>query len=192
MGQEYPMEIREEAAGLYVEGGMTYEQVAAETGVSKSQIVRWAEAGKWRERKAEYRSAISGIRRDTVRLRQALVGKAMESLDPQDVYALARIESIAEKRTAAQPDRPAPVSEPKAFDTPADAIAALWDAINLRVNEMLHVPTGPTLADLKRLKESFDYLDQMKSRFAAASDTPDKKGLTDETRDRIRRVMGIP
>lgn len=113
MGQEYPLELREEAAGLYIEGGMTYEAVAAETGVSKTQIVRWASEGEWRARRAEYRAALSGIQRDTVHLRQSLVKKAMESLDPQDIYALTRLESLAVRN---RPERAeAPVDRPAMF-----------------------------------------------------------------------------
>ena len=46
--QEYSWEVRERAKELYVVDGLTFLQVAQETGVSESQLKRWsAEEKEW-------------------------------------------------------------------------------------------------------------------------------------------------
>lgn len=114
MGQEIPWEIRERAEELYIVEGRTFEQVAADTGVSVSQLKRWAADGNWSARKKEYRQAFADIRKNTVKLRKALIEKALGSLDPQDIYAAVRLEAVT-ARTHARADRAAEIDRPRIF-----------------------------------------------------------------------------
>lgn len=107
----YPWEVRERAEELYVVDGKTYEEVSAATGVSVTQIQRWAAEGGWQEKRRELRQALGEIRRNTVLLRKKLLSEALEKLDPQIVYAVTRLETSAvrtERREEAAPevDRP--------------------------------------------------------------------------------------
>lgn len=123
MAKAISWEIREQAEELYVVEGKTFEEVAELTGVSVGQLKRWGSGGpdpcdpekkipSWGERKKEYQTAFANIRRDTVLLRKKMVKQALNSLDPQDLYAYVRLETMAvrKKKTdekTVEIDRPA-------------------------------------------------------------------------------------
>jgi transposase-like protein len=99
MQHEYSWEVRERAEELYVVDGLTYKEVAEATGISVSQIERWGSEGGWADRRRQYRQTMSEIRRKTLLLREALIDKAITSLDPQDVYAISRLEATETQAT---------------------------------------------------------------------------------------------
>jgi len=193
MGREIPAEVRDKAEDLYIVDGMTYAQVAHATGVSESQLMRWGKDADWGERRREYRAALRSIRRDTVTLRQKLIQSALESLDPQAVYAVARIEAIAAKKTSqdAGPNTPEP-ADPVAIGTPADAVSALKGALEKKVNAML--ATGDIdLTALKNIKQSFELLETMDAKYSDTDDRPAAStGLSAEAADEIsRKILGL-
>jgi len=145
MGQEISWETREKAEELYIMEGLTFAQVAEETGVSESQLKRWAADGDWAQRKKEYRKSFSNIRENTVKLRKALIEKALSSLDPQDIYAAVRLESVS-ARTAAKKESTADVDRPRIFLEDMEFIAKILKEID---------PEG-----LKILAEHFDVIAQ--------------------------------
>ena len=101
MVEAYDWSIRERAEQLYVIDGRTYAEVAELTGVSVSQLKRWGKDGGWTENRMEYRSALGDIRRKTVLLRRDLLEKAIDSKDPQNVYAFAALEKAVQVTTVA-------------------------------------------------------------------------------------------
>jgi len=112
VGKEIDWEIREKAEELYIVDGLTFEQVALETGVSVTQLKNWSAAEGWRGKREEYRTARRDIRKTTVDLRKKLASEALASGDPQKVYAFIRLEALAgrqEKKVDEAPkiDRPA-------------------------------------------------------------------------------------
>ena len=118
MGKEISWEVREQAEELYIVDGKSFEEVAEITGVSVAQLKRWGAGNKeegiasWSERKKEYRNAFANIRRDTVLLRKRMTERALKSLDPQDLYAVVKLETLAARQdkkeeNAVQIDRPA-------------------------------------------------------------------------------------
>ena len=121
MGKEIDLETRFEAEDLYIIDGLTYEQVAARTGVSVSQLKNWAAAGGWREKRAEYRQSQSTNRVKVERLRQLMLDQALGSADPQAVYAAVRVQQMAarleqQRRTEAEASTiVAEVDRPKIF-----------------------------------------------------------------------------
>jgi transposase-like protein len=104
MPESYSFEVREQAAELYVTGGLTYEQVSKETGVPVQTLKRWASEENWTEQKREFRKALSDIRRKTVLLQRQLIQKALETLDPQAVYAVARLIQATRGKLPEGPD----------------------------------------------------------------------------------------
>ena len=64
MGKEISWEIRERAEELYILEGLTFEEVSLQTGVSVSQLKRWAKDGDWSVRKREHRNDLAAIRRN--------------------------------------------------------------------------------------------------------------------------------
>ncbi len=88
-------EQRERAKDLYVIEGMTLEQVAGETQIPGRTVEEWSRSDGWVEERREYRRSLSDIKRNTVTLRKRLISKALESLDPQDIYAASRLEALS-------------------------------------------------------------------------------------------------
>lgn len=193
MGKEIPQETWDRAEDLYIVDGMTYAQVAGATGISESQLNRRGMECDWKARRREYRMALRSIRRDTVMLRKRLIQNALESLDPQAVYAVARIEAIAARQRPDGPEAQAAEmpAEITPIQTPADAVDAIRKALEIRVNRMLAAPETVDLAALKRLKESFDYLEKMEAKAKPAEADGKPRGITEDTRDRIRKEFGI-
>jgi hypothetical protein len=198
MPEGYSYEIREDAKDLYVTGGLTYDQVAERTGVSVSQLKRWGSDEDWTGAKKEYREALSSIKRDTVRLRARLLRKALESSgDPQSVYAFTAVEKIfATRGRGGSADTPAPMpSQSREITTPAEAVAALTEVVEIKLNRMLAQPETLQLAQLKDLKQTMELIGQMKDKYdpdQSEDEGQAKGGLSDEAADMIRReILGV-
>lgn len=191
MPKEIEWEIRIDAEELYVVDGLTYDQVAERTGVSVSQLQRWGVDGGWVERRKEYRDALSSIRRNTVILRQKLIKAAMESLDPQAVYAVARLESATRSaKSAPAEDRPVAIAKP--IESPADAVDALKSAVEQKINLLLSKPGSIDLKAIKDLKAALELLGRMESEASSETDAETKtKTLTPERVREIRDQLGI-
>ncbi|MBW2596633.1 MAG: hypothetical protein JRC93_11815 [Deltaproteobacteria bacterium] len=173
MPDGYSYEIRERAQELYVTEGRTYDQVSEATGVSVGQLKRWGAEEGWTAARKEYREALSSIKRDTVRLRAKLLKAALAAGEPQAVYAFAAIEKAAaagKKKTD-----PEPVFVPeklKNINTPADAVDALQEVIELKLNKLLSQPDTLRLSQVKELKQTMELVDQMRAKY----NPEDKKG----------------
>jgi hypothetical protein len=194
MPEGYSYEIREAAEAMYVTDGMTYDQVAAATGVSVAQLKRWGMDEDWTGKKKEYREALSSIRRDKIKLRAALLKTALDSKDPQSVYAYAAIErAMAASRKSEedqiQPAHEIPVQE---FKGPEDAINALWDGLKYTISGMLLSPATMDFKKIKQLKDAFGLLSDMKATYAPKTDAPRKvKALDENTIQTIKDIYGI-
>lgn len=117
MGEAYSFEIRERAADLYVTEGYTFEQVSKATGVSVSQLKAWSGQEGWQEQKREYRKALSDIKRTSIKLQRELLMQALEKMDPQLVYAAARLMSTLKQKGALdQPQMDAEAERKKELD----------------------------------------------------------------------------
>ena len=101
MGEAYSWEVREDAEHLYVRKGLTFEEVAAETGVSVSQLKRWSEIGQWQELKKNH----FNLKRKKEMLHEAQLEKALGTLDPQDIYALSRLETALKRSEPARKEQ---------------------------------------------------------------------------------------
>ena len=110
----HDQEIREQAEELFVLDGMTLEQVAREVDVPERTVSNWSAEDGWVEKRMEYRKSISAIKRNTVTLRKNLIAKALQSLDPQDIYAATRLEAMA-SRTKKDVGPAAEIDRPKLF-----------------------------------------------------------------------------
>ena len=188
MPQEYSREIRERAEELYVVDGLTYEQVAKTTGVAASTLKRWADEGQWGARKKEYRQALTSIERNAVLLRKGLIEKALSSLDPQDVYAVARLEAVMNRRKTGEP---AALTAPETRDikTPQDAVETLQEAIELKINRMLSQPEALDLSAVKDIKKALELIEDFKTRYEPEKPEGKKKSIDPETLKKIREEV---
>lgn len=203
VAQEISWEIRERAEELYIVDGKTFEEVSEITGVSSTQLKRWG-AGKesegedagipsWSARKREYRSAFTSIKRDTVLLRKRLIANALHSLEPQDVYAVSRMEALAAKTIKDIPGTAANPIEKKEIKTPQDAVSALSDMVEKKINSMLTQPDAINLNSIKEMKQTLELIEKMKSKYTPeVENEQSSKGLSDEVAKTIQdKILGI-
>ena len=168
MAEPYSWEIREQAQEFYVIEGHTYDEVAGLTGVSVSQLKRWGKEESWTDAKRELRQALTDIKRKRVLLRRDLLNKAM-GLDPQNVYAFARMEQVAAAIDKGREKEPKPVHVPIAdqkFETYGEAIDALQQAIFLRFGELVQENGSMNNEAIKDLKIAMAMVDEMKAKYS--------------------------
>ncbi|MFH2074785.1 MAG: hypothetical protein ABIJ57_05485 [Pseudomonadota bacterium] len=91
MAEAYPYEYRDRAEEMYIEQGMTYEQVAEALKVGLNTVKGWGKKYDWKTRRKEHLDRARTLRENLRKLRYDMVLKAIQNLDPQDVYAVARL-----------------------------------------------------------------------------------------------------
>ena len=110
----YPEETREIAEEIYVYEGKSLEQVAEQTQISIQTLKQWSSDGSWFAKKKEYQSASLAIKHNTIQLQRRLTEKALETLDPQAVYALARLRTATGKQEKGEQKEP-DIDRPRMF-----------------------------------------------------------------------------
>ena len=207
MAKEISWEIREQAEELYIVDGKTFEEVAEITGVSVAQLKRWGasqpdpddpeqKSSSWMDRKKEYRTAFANIKRDTVLLRKRLISKALKSLDPQDVYAISSLESTVVKVQQADSQAPGIGGqglEKRPIKTPEDAVDALGDVVESKINRMLTKPGAISLAGIKEMKQALELIEKMKTKYKPEVGKDAKsRGLSADHAEEIRKkILGV-
>jgi transposase-like protein len=198
VGQEIPWEDRERAQELYCVDGHTFDQVAAETGIAASTLKRWSGEYDWPGKRAEIRQARADIRANTIRLRAQLIKNCLDAGAPEamDVFAVAKMEEVAAKAAelaakgqALQAGRAAPLRE---IRTEADAVAALDEAVALRLNAMLADPGQVSLTGLREIKSVLDLLRDMRATVSSTEKDGQAgdRGLSAATADKLRDLLG--
>lgn len=183
MGKEYDFEIREQAEDLYIVEGQTFEEVARATGVSVTQLKNWGAEGNWAERKREYRSAFADIRRNTVLLRKKLIQNAIESLDARDAFAVAKLEAVAARiKDRGQEKGFSNDQDDVIIKTTQDAISALQEVVEKKINSLLARPMTASLSAIKEMKQALELIEKMKAEYKTEKG---KEPATEEDRQRL-------
>ena len=206
-GKEYSMEIVEHAEDLYCVDGHTFDQVAAITGVSVPTLKRWSAGYTWQEKRDNIRRARSAIRTNRIMLHSKLIEKCLTSLNPMDAFAVSSIEGVVQR--AAQMAAKGQVGDTqrevlRKIETEADAVAALDEAIEIKINRLLANPDGLSFSAMKDIRSAMDLLKTMRTKVgppstavtSAIESAPEKErkgsGLSTDAVDRIRRdILGI-
>jgi hypothetical protein len=195
MGKEISWDVRRRAEELYVTEGRTFDETAIITGVSVSQLKNWAAEGDWRSARSEYRAALTDIRRKTVKLRKALVEKALESLDPQAVYAVARLESAAAKAQAPGPERAeSEDGGPESCELftvrgPAEAVGVLERILEKKLQLLLVRPGEISLSAIRDVQKSMELTQALKAKYAPEDSGKTGKPLSEELQKAIDEVL---
>lgn len=194
MGREHPMETVERAEEAYCLDGLTFDAAADRVGVAVSTVKRWSERYGWQAKRDEVRRAMQSIRLDTIRLRAKLITNCLISLNAMDAFAVAKMEEMAIKASevAAQRQPASPPPARREIRTDADAIAALDEAVSLRLSAMLADPGQVSLSAIKEVKAVLDLLRDMRAAAGAAGEKEpeEDRGLSASTADRIRALLG--
>jgi len=193
--REYSMEVVERAEELYCVDGHTYEAVATLTGVAASTLKRWSDRYGWQQKKDDIRQAMSSIRTNTIKLRARLLENCLETLKSQDAFAVSAIESLALKvADGARKGSTAPAPERlREIKTDEDALAALEEAVSIKINAMLSDPgriTGAAVKEIAQIKTTLDELRHAVIGQAAAESAGTR--LDQETLKRVReQIYGV-
>jgi len=110
----YPEDTKELAEEIYVYDGKTLEQVCEQTQIPMPTLKQWSSDDGWFQKKKEYRSAALAIKHDTIQLQRRLTEKALETLDPQAIYALSRLRA-ATRKEGAQDQKEPDIDRPRMF-----------------------------------------------------------------------------
>jgi tetratricopeptide (TPR) repeat protein len=111
----------------------------------------------------EYRRAQGEIRRKTVLYRKGLLNKAMESLEPQAAYAWATVENVARRSESGAAPQAEAVIE-REIKTTEDAIAALQEAVEIKINRMLTNPGELKLSAIRDMQKALEMVEELKKR----------------------------
>ena len=103
MGEPYAFETRDDAQELYVEQGLTYEQVGERLGIALNTARNWGAQYEWAEKRREYTDSRRALKENLRKLRQNMITKASQNLEPSDIYAVVKLEKLA-KEEAKKPD----------------------------------------------------------------------------------------
>jgi len=116
-GKNYSPEFRQEAEDLYVEEGLTYKEVAHWIQISEHVIKRWGRDDDWPELRKEYLQTNRELNRNLRKVRLNLMNKVVESdkPDPQDIYAMIRIENLAYQRERKTESAAPDIDRPRLF-----------------------------------------------------------------------------
>ena len=98
----YPLELKVQARTLYVEGGLTYDEVADETGVSLSQLKEWGKEGNWFVERMQHERDFLSMHSNVMRAKVKLAEKAVNTQDPQAIYALSRLLEVGKRNAKEQ------------------------------------------------------------------------------------------
>lgn len=204
-GKEYSMEVVERAEDAYCVDGLTFDQAATLTGVSASTLKRWSERYGWQEKRENIRRARSAIRTNRVMLHAKLIENCLKTLKPMDAFAVSSIDAVVQRATQTAVKRAADGrdTEPLAGEnqreikTEADAVEALREAVEIKLNRMLANPDGLNFSAMKDIRQALDLLREMEARIALAGAPDEEKkeaprGLSMEAAEKIRReILGI-
>jgi len=101
-------ELREKAEEFYVIDGLTLEQVAQETGISIQTLKRWSSKEDWFKRRREYRQDKQSLQATLTELRNKMLDRAIDTLDPQQIYTVIALEKLLRSagKKAGEPEIP--------------------------------------------------------------------------------------
>ncbi len=144
----------------------------------------------WQERRREFVGALLDIRRNTTMLRKRLIEKALDSLDPRDISAVARLETAAAREKPAWDILSFHLSDKKTIQV--DPIDALQKAVERKTALMLHRPENLSLQGIRELKETLQLIETLKLSGKDEEKNRTSRGLSEARIEEIRRkILGI-
>jgi transposase-like protein len=192
-GREYPPEAVWQAQELYCVARLTFDQVAEETGVAASTLKRWSATYDWRNKRENLAQAEADLRADTIMARSVMLKKLIKSQDAQTSFAVASLESLAMKQAEAA--RKGKIVEAlqhqthKRFRTPEEAIAALEEAVDIKLNAALLNPEGADFKAVESVQKAYLLIEEMKAKLTPDDTSERTKGLSANLEARIREII---
>lgn len=176
---------------------LTFAQVASAVGVAESSLKRWSETYGWQAMRDEIAQAEAAIRADFLLARSKMLKALIRGQDAQVGFAVASLESLAMKQAEAirqgrqVENAAAAAARPlREIKTDADAVAALEEALSIRLNQILADPARVDLKTVRELQQAIDLVQGMRK--GAAKGEQRKKGLSPEIAEAVRnQILGV-
>lgn len=166
-GREYSPEAVWEAQELYCVARLTFEQVAEETGISVSTLKRWSAIYEWRAKREKLAQAEADLKADTILARSVMLKKLIKSQDAQTGFAVSALESLAMKQAeqarAQQLMEATRQSKLRPIRTQEEAVSALEEAVELKLNALLQSPHGLDFKAVHDVRKAMQLVAEMKT-----------------------------
>lgn len=197
MGREHPPETIFRAQELYCVDRMTFAQVAKAVGVADSSVKRWSVTYGWQAKRQEIAQAEMDIRADFVLARSSMLKALLQSKDAQVGFAVASLESLAMKQadalrqgklldttSSAKPQRP--------IRTREDAVLAVREAIERRLQQLVGMPDLVDLRSLQDVQRCLDLLETLERSVAPGAEAENaSKVLPADVTQALREALGL-
>ncbi|WP_419787228.1 hypothetical protein [Pseudodesulfovibrio sp.] len=173
-GREYPPEAVWEAQELYCVARLTFEKVAEETGVAMSTLKRWSATYDWRGKREKLAQAEADLAADTILARSVMLKKLIKSQNAQDGFAVSALEGLAMKQAEAARAHEllgaAKQHELRPIRTKEEAVAALEEAIELKLNKLLQSPEGTDFKAIQDVQKAMELVAELKGALGKKQD----------------------
>jgi len=203
MGAYHDLKLQKLARDLYVIEGLTYKEIAKKIGVSEKQVGRWATGDgidkkdpqflTWSQQRKQRKLVLMRINTGYTELREALLDKALKTLEPQIINSLARLEKAL--RSDSETEIPDDISDidTENIQTPADAIDVLWEAVQKKVGILTAMPSRCSYEAIRDIHNSLALLEKMEEKYPKPEDG--ENAVPDESRKElvteVRRILGV-
>lgn len=193
-GREYPPEAVWEAQELYCVARLTFEKVAEETGVAVSTLKRWSATYEWQDKRDKLAQAEADLKADTILARSVMLKKLIKSQNAQDGFAVSALEGLAMKQAEAARAQKlmsaAKQAEPRPIRTKEEAVAALRETAELKLNRLLQNPGELDTKDIAEIDKMYGMIEAMTPKSGQVK--PESKQLDSKTLEAIReQVYGL-
>jgi len=186
-GREYPPEAVWQAQELYCVARLTFEKVAEETGVAVSTLKRWSEKYEWRAKREKLAQAEADLQADTILARSVMLKRLIKSKDAQTGFAVASLETLAMKQAEAARARKlmeaARQHGLRTIRSPEDAVAALEEAVELKLNRLLQSPEDLDFKAVADVRKALELVAEMKAQGDPTED--DGRGVSGDNIERM-------
>jgi hypothetical protein len=195
MGQEHAPDTVFEAEDLYCVDRLSMRQVAERTGVAESTLWRWSKRYGWAAKREEVRKLQAEIRQDTVKLRASLIKNCLQTKDPMDAFAVAKMEALvlqAEELAAKQRQAAAPARLDLHSAAPGEVAECLEQAIIMRLSQLLGDPARLDYRLVADLRKALELVGEMRQGSEQEQAQRPGQGLTRQTEQAILQLLGVP
>ena len=198
MGWEHDPGTVWRAQELYCLDRLSFERVSEVTGVATSTLKRWADKYRWRERREELAQVESEIRFNTIMGRKAILQRLLEAEDGKEAsqvaFAVASLESLALKQAELAaagkiPSHSETGMRPR-MATRADAVAALREAVELKLGLALSEPEKINAATVQEIKRCLELVAELEAGLPKETEESRDKALSPENAQAIREILG--
>lgn len=192
-GREYPPEAVWQAQELYCIARLTYAQVADELNIGITTLKRWGKTYDWKGKRGKLAQAQADIRADTILARSEMLKELIEERNPVVGFAVAKLEELALKQAQAEREgkaleaMAAAKTKRREIHTPADAAAALKDAVEMKLARLLASPEDVDMKAVKAVKDALELIKEMQPKDSDKGQGD--RGLSAEMVDTFRRKL---